>query len=523
MSFKGLMRGVRIASLVAPAAGAGAVVLATGDASALTRAATQALGPLWLVMIGALAVRTVEGFVRNRRALDHLDVLTPTGLAVAWAAGAAAAASVATGWASLAVVGLLGLGIVAITATWTALAAGGDEPWRAGVVERAVVPPLAVEGDPLREEVTLRGIRVPPGFRLFASGRSGEIATRYVVGSDASGAEVKLTADVGNARRGEHALAPLKLWLGDVLGLTRTPIVRRGEAAYTALPRPGSVDGTRNLLGKGGDDTRVVPTHKLPTEGSFRLREYAPGDDTRRIHWVRSLNARQLVVRLPDEIPPAEPAVRLVLDSHLLGVDALATRAPAELLDAMVRVWLGVGRALADRGTRVTLVAAGRLGSSPKDGGAEDPVGSGAWGAIERPLKAHGSKEALKLGARAAWQGALPLKGLLSPSTKERQVVVSSRPRPLDGADVLWIVVPEVAWTSPEPWPPAPSWFKLPFPSGSADNRFGRRHAAQKRAEAVRRDGALFNDLLAWTDWKALSGAFLARPNGTRIALEVIP
>jgi len=509
-------RGLRVASLVVPATAAGAVALTAVDASALVAAGAEAMAPLWAVMLGALAVRAVEGAVRGRRAIDHLDVLTPTGHAMVWGAAAAIAASVWTGFASLAVIGLLGLGIVAATATWTALAAGGDEPWRAARVERAIVPALAVEGDPLREEVRVSGVRIPPGFRLFASGRASRHApvSRYVVGSEASGADVKLESAIGSAQRGEHAGEPMRLWLGDVLGICRTPTAKLGEATYTALPKPGAVDGTKNLLGKGGDDTLLIPARKFPTEGLFRLREYAPGDDTRRIHWVRSLNARQLVVRLPDEVPPAEPAVRLILDTHLLGVDSLTSRAPAELLDAMVRVWLGVGRALADGGTRVTLVAAGRS--------------HGAWSAIERPLTsygAHGSKEALKLGARAAWQPALPLASLLahSPSRKERQVVVSSRPRPVDAEDVSWVVVPEVVWTMPEPWAPSASWWKLPFPIGSADNRLGRRRAERKRLDEMRRDGAIFNDLMCWTDWKALQGAFVARPNGARIALEVIP
>jgi hypothetical protein len=124
----------------------------------------------------------------------------------------------------------------------------------------------------------------------------------------------------------------------------------------------------------------------------------------------------------------------------------------------------------------------------------------------------------LELGARAAWQPSLPVASLLGDGAA-RCVVVSSRPRPV-GAKVAWVVVPEVAWTSPEPAPPPPSLAVLPFPSGAAENRLSRRRAERRRAERARSDGALWNDLFCWIDWRELAGAFVARREGGRVALE---
>src|SRR6185312_1273405 len=70
-----------------------------------------------------------------------------------------------------------------------------------------------------------------------------------------------------------------------------------------------------------------------------------------------SLMARELVVRLPDELPPEQPTVRLVLDTQLVGAAALPTPATGQLCDALVRVWLSAGQALVARGVRVTMVA----------------------------------------------------------------------------------------------------------------------------------------------------------------------
>src|SRR5205814_8761119 len=80
-------------------------------------------------------------------------------------------------------------------------------------------------------------------------------------------------------------------------------------------------------------------------------------------------------------------------DNFLPGADALACDAPAELLDQMVRVWLGLGKALAQAGARVTLATAVRRGSG--------------FAVEERPLARRTEREGLRLGARATWQGAL--------------------------------------------------------------------------------------------------------------------
>ena len=140
----------------------------------------------------------------------------------------------------------------------------------------------------------MTGLVVPAGMRLFATGRATPYGavTRYAVGTEASRAEVVLESDLGASPRGEFRAPPLAMWFGDVLGLTRTPIVHGGdEVAFTVLPRPMPVDGVKDLLGRGGDAMTAVPTVRMPTDGTFRIREYAPGDDARRIHWVRSLQA----------------------------------------------------------------------------------------------------------------------------------------------------------------------------------------------------------------------------------------
>jgi uncharacterized protein (DUF58 family) len=516
----------RIASLVVPEAIAWHAAFSAPHPSRLTDAVTYALGPLWLLTAGALGLRSVDALLRRGRdardasLLDRIDVLTASGSALAWTSAVAILASIWIGWASLSVVGLMGMALLHMVVLWACLCAGGADPWRRASLSRRFVPETAVEGAPVIEELRFLGARIPVGFRLFAAGRVGPRwpMSRYVLGDAASGGEIRLERDVGPARRGEHHAEPLEVWLQDVFGLCRSVRVAAGDARLTVLPLLPSVEGARHLLGAGGHDLEPRPAPRMPTEGTFRLREYAPGDDARRIHWVRSLAARELVVRLPDELPPDQPSVRLVLDTFLPRGEALTCAGPAALLDALVEVWLGVGRALEEAGTRVTLVTAAREG--------------GKVVSQRRRLAPRALDRALRLGAQVRWQGALTVEGLLSDGGHGRQtrapepaIVVSYRLQPdaPGPAASRWIVVPALVWTRFDEALLQRSPGALPHPLGSPDNRWSRRRREWSRRERALRDHTTFTRLCAAAA-PPREGALVARPDASagplRICLE---
>ena len=505
---------LRVSTLVVPPALA-AMLAVRVDREPLLHTVAPVLVMMWIFMIGTLVMRYVEGLEHRgpytTSHWEHVDVLTSSGSAVMWLSCAALLASRATGWASLSVIGILGFGTVFVIVAWTAIAAGGLDRWRTAKVKRTVIPEISIEGDELREHVELDGVSIPIGTRLFATGqamRHGAI-TRYTVGAEGSRACLSLDSDLGPALRGEHHAPPLRMWLGDVLGLTRTPNVMRGETTFTVMPRPRVLEGAKCLLDLGGDEASSRQANQLPTEGTFKIRNYVPGDDTRRIHWVRSAQQEQLVVRLPDELPPAAPFVRVILDNDLLAVDSLTTRAPDDLLDALVRVWIGVGRALADQGTRVTLVTA-----LPHDGTVR---------LVERKLRTRAQRDDQRLGARVGWQSSVALDQLIG-RTKARCIVISARPRRIHHADsVGWVIVPESAWTQPEDLVRSDSGLVHLFPSGSPENRASRRKREAQRLERQWQDRNVFSQVACWTDWRNYAGHHIARPKGDGIALAVIP
>jgi len=504
----------RIASLLLPSAVAWEVASMALQRTPLDEAVAHALGPLWLATVGALLARGVDARVRRGVPwLDAFDVLTASGTSMAWTGAVAVLGSVWLGWASLSVVGLFGLCTLHVVALWTLVRACGDDPWRRASLSRRFAPATAVEGDPVTEELRLAAPRIPAGFRLFASGRIGPRwpVSRYVVQAADSSGEVVLESEVGPAVRGAHDAEPLEVWLQDVLGLCHSPRVREGAAQLVVRPRPARIEGARPVLQGGGHAEEPRTALRMPTSGSFRLREYQPGDDVRRIHWLRSLTAQQIVVRLPDELPPDRPAVRLVLDTFhpglLPGPTSLSCRAPEDLIDALVRVWLGVGRALVDRGVRVTVVAVV---------GAE-----GELAPVRRPLHRRGLAQAEGLGARVRWQGALPLVELL---TDEPSIVVSHR-LPVDDVEdaARWVVVPGGIWTeAPAPLPRA-SAFRHAHPAGSPDNRPSRRREERARWRRERADYDAFRVLCQHSQARGV-GHLIARPAGPgQVRLEPVP
>lgn len=476
----------RIASLVVPSWGAWYVTYSAAHAGDLIDGVAFSLGALWLLVTNALIVRSVVLMFSRRRddaaraapVLAQIDVLTSAGSALAWSSAFAIMGAVWLGWASLAVVGLLGTGLLDAVVLLAFVSLRSADPLRGAVISRRFVPAVAREGDAVREELRFTDTRIPLGFRLFVSGRVGPrfATSRHVLEAGESRAEVVLESEIGPAVRGEHDAEPLELWLQDTFGLCRSVRVRaRASAAHlTVLPRLRDAEKTVPLLDRGHGPRAPRPAARMPTEGQFQLREYQQGDDVRRIHWMRSVAARELVVRLPDEIPPDRPRVRLVLDTFFPEADTLASDAPSELLDSMVSVWLAVGKALVESGARVTLAVA-----VPRANGV----------AVARhDLMLRAPDAALRIGAQVQWQSRIPVNELF---TDEATYVVSRAvlASPLEQGSVRWIVVFPSAISAEPPWSSS-SGVRLRFPMGSSENRWTLRRREETRVGLARRDRA---------------------------------
>lgn len=504
----------RIASLVAPSWLAWYVACSAPHRDELTRTVAALLGPPWVVVAVALVVRSAAIVVLRRREppasiLARIDVLGSNGSALAWLSAFALMGAVWAGWASLAVVGLLGTGLFYAAVLFAFVALRGPDPIRAASITRRFTPAVVIEGDRLVEEIHLAGARIPLGFRLFLAGRIGPrwATSRHVVEASASGAEVVLRSDVGPAVRGACDAEPLVAWLEDGFGICRSMRLLVAPESLTVLPRLRAVERVAPLLDRGSGPRAPRTATRLPTDGCLDLREYRPGDDARRIHWVRSLAAGDLVVRLPDELPPDRPRVRVVLDTFFPEAGVLSCDAPSEMLDSLVAVWIAVGRALAESGARVTLVTA-----LPKD---EEIA------AVRHELSLREPGAAQRIGASVVWQDRVAVHELF---TDEATFVIARglAAAPPDDPRFRWIVVvPDVA---PELALPFPSSARLALPMGAPEDRWQARRRRIDRLARTRAHHARAVLLLHGSPARPPSGSFaaIAKKGAGAIRLEAI-
>lgn len=124
-----------------------------------------------------------------------------------------------------------------------------------------------------------------------------------------------MTFDLSYERRGEHRLGPVEIRLTDALGLVRRSVTVSATDNVLVYPPISRLDG--------GVLRRATADHQNRT-GFDRLREYAPGDPMRDIHWKSSAKRDELLVAEFDE-----PA-----GSRQLWVEARATAGHADAMAA---------------------------------------------------------------------------------------------------------------------------------------------------------------------------------------------
>lgn len=155
-------------------------------------------------------------------------------------------------------------------------------------------------------------------------------------------------------RRGVLEVGPLDLVRTDPLGLVRA--VRRADDQTVRLlvhPRHHEL-AALPAAGSGGRDTSSAVVRA--TDGAFAgLREHAPGDDIRQVHWRTSARRGRLMVR--EHADSARPGISVLVDDR---------RGPAEL-DDLAEAAASI--VLSDPGVPIELALAGG-GRSSADAGA---------------------------------------------------------------------------------------------------------------------------------------------------------
>ncbi len=131
----------------------------------------------------------------------------------------------------------------------------------------------------------------------------------------ASGRDVATFA-IATSRRGVHRVGPLRAVHSDPFGLVRRIRTDEEVAGIVVLPRVWEL---RDLPDVPGDEPESGPRNLVATstvdEEFSSLRDWAPGDDVRRIHWRSTARRGAPVVRQFDV--PWQRRTTVVLDMNL--------------------------------------------------------------------------------------------------------------------------------------------------------------------------------------------------------------
>jgi uncharacterized protein (DUF58 family) len=475
--------------------------------SSLLRFAATLLFPVMLVVfVGIvvkvrreLAARRVDGPLRDGELLDvvhrHVRVMTDKGVGLFVGAVVSVALSLGFKFAELGIIAILGLStlyaVVAvgvIVSTFVVARFEDRLATRGGSIGREFSPVVVEAGDSVEERFHFERVPVPPGFNLRVhQALPARLATesRHVVGNDVSLERISLTRALRRTPRGRYDIGPADIAYSDLFGLVRVNVAQAARAQLKVLPRLHTVVLGETPRVLAPEEGVLSVLRKLPTDDHFRFRDYAAGDDTRRIHWKLSVKLGKLQVRLPETVPVVRRKVRLVLDNHLPAHYAQGDEAAlilGDLLDRLVEVWISLARALTERGEDVTLVL---------------PTGDPVAPFEEVHCRRGTQPRWRELGAAARWQ---PLSDLqhITLQQNEFSAVITGRFHPIlavpaIGARMTWVFVP------PGPEVPAevPSVeglraktaFVLPFAPGAEENGFfemTRRANARKRLELLR-------------------------------------
>lgn len=271
-------------------------------------------------------------------------MLTRPGLVV----GLAGIALIAAGRV-LGVLELVVLGVIAVILLAVCLVTVLRSRPRLELV-RDVRPPRVHAGTPSRVELAIRnrGAHRSPVVRLVdpVTGTGG---AELQVAPLEPGESVTAAYRLPTERRGILTIGPLTMDVGDPFGLVRATRVSGSAAGLTVLPK---VDVIAPLASTVGNDP-LAGTDRPNALGRigedfYALRPYVVGDDLRRVHWLSSARAGDLLVRQDEQ--PWQGRVTVLLDVRRTTTDA-------DTFERLVSAAASIVTACWDRNDLVRLVA----------------------------------------------------------------------------------------------------------------------------------------------------------------------
>lgn len=258
----------------------------------------------------------------------------PAGAVVALAASAGLGFGLAFGWVEWIVAGSISLALLAMSVPFLFGARLYD-------VDLSLAHERIVAGDGIDGEIVVRN----DGQRYALPGRIdipvGAGLVEFGVPLLRPGHSVSQPLDIPNLRRGVVTVGPATTVRSDPIGLLRREHAFEDVHELYVHPRTVELPTTSAGLIR---DLEGAPTRRLvDADMSFHaIREYAPGDSRRQIHWKSTAKTGQLMVRQYEESRRSRMAVVLAIseaeylddDEFELAVGAAASLGLRAVRDA---------------------------------------------------------------------------------------------------------------------------------------------------------------------------------------------
>jgi uncharacterized protein (DUF58 family) len=193
---------------------------------------------------------------------------------------------------------------------------------------------VGVEG---RVDLVVTAERRSPTIAVADAFDHGRRAARFLLAPLAAGEEARAAYRFPTDRRGRFDIGPLRATLADPFGLVSASRRVLGTEQVIVYPRVHEIAAPPDIGGLDLDRDHPAVRPRVESSGDFMtLREYAPGDDLRHVHWRSTARRGHLMMR-QNETRRRAP-VLLMLDvrppthdraSFERGVEAVASIATA--------------------------------------------------------------------------------------------------------------------------------------------------------------------------------------------------
>lgn len=285
-----------------------------GLTNARTRIVGNRTGPIADATVTLIRIARQIGDAVRSRFHRVAEVVTPLGWTVLFLVPAALIAGYRFGWIELVALGYAGVILLVIAALYLVgrTSVTIDLTFRhSRVVVGDTATGILVAGNPTRHRILGTSVEIPVGRSVIAIStpglpRDGEFIHEFALPT---------------ARRGIYPVGPAKTVRADPIGLVRRELVLTDVHKLFVHPRTVGIPGTSRGLVR---DLEGQPTRDLSSSdiAFHALREYAPGDERRYIHWKSTAKTGTYMVRQFEETRRSRIVIGLSLAEADYGSDA---------------------------------------------------------------------------------------------------------------------------------------------------------------------------------------------------------